>query len=136
MPPGAFRSASRRSDRSAIDCSRLSAMASKCCSSAAISAGSALAVRRSGRMNALVVTAFIGMSSDPRSLAAWLARFRGFWPRPAIMRHDPGLAASPHVRYRLKVEGCAFSLVPGIFGPESAHLLGQVDGSHGHGALL
>src|SRR6185437_7315120 len=27
-----------------------------------------------------------------------------FWPRPAIMRHDPGLAASPPVRYRLKVE--------------------------------
>ena len=25
--------------------------------------------------------------------------------RPAIMRHDPGLAASPPLRYRLKVEG-------------------------------
>src|SRR6266516_2148754 len=32
-----------------------------------------------------------------------------FWPRPAIMRHDPGLAASPPVRYRLKVEGSAYS---------------------------
>ena len=29
--------------------------------------------------------------------------FRRFWPRPAILRHDPGLAASPRVRYRLKV---------------------------------
>jgi hypothetical protein len=25
--------------------------------------------------------------------------FRRFWPRPTIMRHDPGLAASPPVRY-------------------------------------
>ena len=30
--------------------------------------------------------------------------FRRFWPRPAIMRHDPGLAASPRVRYTLRVE--------------------------------
>ena len=30
-------------------------------------------------------------------------RFRRFWPRPAILRHDPGLAASPPVRYKLKV---------------------------------
>src|SRR6266536_1946832 len=29
--------------------------------------------------------------------------FRRFWPRPAILRHDPGLAASPPVRYTLKV---------------------------------
>src|SRR3954447_253327 len=28
-----------------------------------------------------------------------------FWLRPAIVRHDPGLAASPPVRYMLKVEG-------------------------------
>src|SRR3954452_2484532 len=55
MPPEAFRSASRRSDRSAIDCSRLSAMAAKCCSSPSISRGSALAARRSGRAQALVV---------------------------------------------------------------------------------
>jgi hypothetical protein len=27
------------------------------------------------------------------------------WPRAAILRHDPGLAASPPVRYKLKVEG-------------------------------
>jgi hypothetical protein len=30
---------------------------------------------------------------------------RRFRPRPAIMRHCPGLAASPPVRYTLKVEG-------------------------------
>ncbi len=36
---------------------------------------------------------------------AFATPFPGFWPRPAIMRHDPGLAASPWVRYRLKVEG-------------------------------
>ena len=34
-----------------------------------------------------------------------LPHFREFWPRPAILRHDPGLAASPPVRYMLKVEG-------------------------------
>jgi hypothetical protein len=31
--------------------------------------------------------------------------FRRPWPRPAILRHDPGLAARPLVRYTLKVEG-------------------------------
>jgi hypothetical protein len=29
--------------------------------------------------------------------------FRRFWPAPVILRHDPGLAASPPVRYTLKV---------------------------------
>jgi hypothetical protein len=29
--------------------------------------------------------------------------FRRFWLRPAILRHDPGLAASPPVRYTLRV---------------------------------
>ena len=38
--------------------------------------------------------------------------FRRFWPRPAIMRHDPGLAASPPVRYRLKMEGSVYSPFP------------------------
>ena len=37
---------------------------------------------------------------------------RRFWPRPAIMRHDPGLAASPPVRYMLKVEGSEYSPFP------------------------
>ncbi len=32
-------------------------------------------------------------------------RFRSFWPRLTILRHDQGLAASPPVRYRLKMEG-------------------------------
>jgi hypothetical protein len=58
MPPGALRAESRRSDRSAIDCSRLSAMAAKCFSSPAISVGCALGVRWSGRSNALVVRGF------------------------------------------------------------------------------
>ena len=54
----ALRSASRRPDRSAIDCSRLSAIATKCRSSSAISAGSALRARRPGRSNALAVMWF------------------------------------------------------------------------------
>jgi hypothetical protein len=33
------------------------------------------------------------------------SRFRRFRPRPAIMRHDRGLAASPRVRYTLKLAG-------------------------------
>src|ERR1700722_2492958 len=33
------------------------------------------------------------------------SRFRRLWLRPAIMGHDPGLAASPLVGYRLIVEG-------------------------------
>jgi len=64
MPPGAKRTASRRPDSSAIDCTRLSAMAVKCCSSAAISVGSALAARFSGRSNALVVRGGHVISSD------------------------------------------------------------------------
>ena len=54
---GALRTASRRSDTSATVCSRLRAMAAKCSSSPAINAGSALAARRSGRSNTLVVRA-------------------------------------------------------------------------------
>ena len=57
-PPRVLRAASRRSDRSATDCSRLAAMAAKCCSSSSISSGAALARRRSGRSKALVVTGF------------------------------------------------------------------------------
>ncbi len=55
MPPGALRAASRRSDRSAIDCARLSAMAAKCASSPPINAGSALAAHVSAREKALGV---------------------------------------------------------------------------------
>jgi hypothetical protein len=54
MPPGALRVASRVADSSAIVRSRHSAMAAKCRSSAAVSVGSALAARRSGRANTLV----------------------------------------------------------------------------------
>src|SRR5260370_168847 len=39
-------------------------------------------------------------------------RFRSFCPRPAIVRHDPGLAASPPVRYRLKLERSVYSSLP------------------------
>ena len=49
MPPGALRSASGRSDRSAIDCSSVSAMAAKCRSSPAVSVGSARISRLSFR---------------------------------------------------------------------------------------
>ena len=49
------------------------------------------------------------ISSDLRSRRiAWRHdhdSVRRFWPRPAILRHDPGLAASPPVRYTLRVEG-------------------------------
>src|ERR1700737_4900128 len=38
---------------------------------------------------------------------------RPFCLRPAILRHDPGLAASPPVRYKLKVEGVS-TLLPFI----------------------
>ena len=34
-----------------------------------------------------------------------LPQFPPVWPRPAILRHDPGLAASPPVRYMLRMEG-------------------------------
>src|ERR1700735_4631869 len=44
------------------------------------------------------------MAISPRWRAAdYLTR--EFRARPAIMRHDRGLAASPRVRYRLKLEG-------------------------------
>nr|BFE70663.1 hypothetical protein GCM10020092_039640 [Actinoplanes digitatis] len=33
-----------------------------------------------------------------------LFHFRRLWPWPAILRYDPGLAASPRVRYTLEVE--------------------------------
>ncbi len=35
--------------------------------------------------------------------------FRRFWPRPAILRHDRGLAARPPTRYTLGVEGSSRS---------------------------
>jgi len=40
------------------------------------------------------------------------SHFRRFWPRLAILRHDRGLAASPPVRYKLKVEGSGYSPFP------------------------
>ena len=52
---------------------------------------------------------------DPAWFTRALAAFPGysyvrrFCPRPAIMRHDPGLAASPPVRYILKMEGSGYS---------------------------
>ena len=130
-------------------------MAAKCCSSPAISAGSALAARWSGRSNALVVRGFTSSAPicqpRPRSPAARTpaparggpqlhrelrppvrrlratpssttthafcdSHFRWFWPRPAILRHDRGLAASPPVRYTLRVEGSGLS-VPLLFCP-------------------
>ncbi|CAO5186303.1 hypothetical protein FAIPA1_50197 [Frankia sp. AiPs1] len=39
----------------------------------------------------------------------WLPFFRGFWPRPGILQHNLGLAASPQVCYRLEVEGSSYS---------------------------
>src|SRR6266536_3347613 len=40
------------------------------------------------------------------------SHFRRSWPRPAILRHDPGLAASPPVRYTLKVARSGYSPSP------------------------
>src|SRR5206468_1077846 len=37
------------------------------------------------------------------------SHFRRFLPHPAIMRHDPGLAASPPVRYILEVERSGYA---------------------------
>ena len=34
-----------------------------------------------------------------------MPHFRDFWLQSAIVRYDPGLAASPPVRYMLMVEG-------------------------------
>ncbi len=44
-PPDSLRATSTRSDRSAIDCSSVVAIAAKCCSSSTISVGSALGAR-------------------------------------------------------------------------------------------
>src|SRR5205823_14230127 len=51
------------------------------------------------------------LSSRPRAThtssttdASHDSHFRGFWGRRAIMRHDPGLAASPSVQCRLELE--------------------------------
>ena len=71
------------------------AMAAKCCSSPAIRVGSALAARWAGRSNALVVTVVTSSCSDLRRSGLG-RRFCG---------HDGGLAASPPVRYTLRVEG-------------------------------
>src|SRR3984893_4452313 len=40
------------------------------------------------------------------------SHFRIFWLADGIMRHDPGLAASPPVRYKLKVERSGYSPFP------------------------
>ena len=48
----------------------------------------------------------------PRQQHAFRDPVSVFCPRPAIMRHDPGLAASPPVRYILKVERSAYSPFP------------------------
>ena len=41
--------------------------------------------------------------------------FRRFWPRPAILRHDRGLAASPPVRYKLRVARSGYLLAFRLF---------------------
>ena len=63
-------------------------MAEKCTSSAEIRAGSALAAKRDGRLNALMVR------------STWSALFC----RPTSLRQHRGLAASPMLGYRLIVE--------------------------------
>src|SRR6266536_2812998 len=50
------------------------------------------------------------VSTTRHALAAPV--FRRFWSRPAILRHDPGLAASPPVRYTLKVARSGYSPSP------------------------
>ena len=53
-------------------------MAAKCCSSPAISAGSALAARRSGRSNALVASGFTASSPLHRRLSRLTASSSSF----------------------------------------------------------
>src|SRR6516225_669355 len=51
---------------------------------------------------------------SPAAHALRDSHYRRFWPRPATLRHYRGLAASPRVRYRLKVERSgqsSFSLI-------------------------
>ena len=65
MPPGALRSASSRPDSSAIDCSRVSSIAAKCRSSAAMSAGSALvgwSVRLKALSRKMVAPLWVGVA--------------------------------------------------------------------------
>jgi len=61
--------------------SRLSAMATKCCSSSAINAGSALAARRSGRSNAAGSQEIHVISSDPPRDPAGRQQHTHFAPR-------------------------------------------------------
>ncbi len=91
MPPGDLSAASRRSDSSAIVCSRVSAIAAKCRSSSAISNGSALAERLSGRSNALVVRKF--MSAAPIRVRVRRVRRRTH-VRPRVERPRRQYAAS------------------------------------------
>jgi hypothetical protein len=56
------------------------------------------------------------LSSRPRATrssttthALRYSHFRRFWPRLTILRHNPGLAASPPVRYKLKAERGRYS---------------------------
>jgi hypothetical protein len=100
MPPGALRSAARRSDRLEIVCSRLSAMAAKCCSSRAIRVGSALGRRWSGRSNALVVRWFT--FRDSRSAGSGLGR--RFCGTTGALRQDPRRA----IRWEWKGVGTPF----------------------------
>ena len=53
-------------------------------------------------------------------------RFRRFWPRPAILRHDPGLAASPPVSYMLKVGGSGYFFRPRSPVPPVAAVTGSM----------
>src|SRR5690349_21462724 len=110
IPPGAFRSASRRSERSAIVCSRLVAMAAKCASSPAIRTGSALAWRWSGRSNALVLTELTTAVS-----LRWIAGRTGDSAAPPgpCRKPPPALYLGERGRTRWSVLCC----VPGASGP-------------------
>jgi NTE family protein len=44
-------------------------------------------------------------SAGRNNTRTWCPHFRRLWHRPTILRRDPGLAASPRVRYMLKVAG-------------------------------
>jgi hypothetical protein len=49
-------------------------------------------------------------SSGRNNTRTWCPHFRRIWHRPTILRRDPGLAASPPVRYTLRVAGRDLSL--------------------------
>ena len=129
MPPGALRRTSRRPESSAIDCFE----AIRDGREALLVAGDQRRVglgrevvgkvKRAGSQRVHVNSSNLrSLPGHPVGLHHRMPGHRqchlaspvsvSFWPRPAIVRHDPGLAPSPPVCYRLKVERSVYSPFP------------------------